>query len=187
MTVLKIQTPLDETDISILKSIEAEPEKVSTRELSRKLDIPDRTVRYRLAKLKEKKLICPQKIQTYERKIGLGERLLFLQSNTEKEEDLIKVLEETDLFYYFSPTYGRYDGFVVYCMYPLVAPRMILQLAEELKEHDLVRDFYIFDLVDYTTKGAEVSPFLPGSTWEWEDWSKEIEKIMKKGCKLDLE
>jgi DNA-binding Lrp family transcriptional regulator len=183
---MKLAANLDDTDVRILKTLVEHKKKVSTRELSEQLDIPDRTVRYRLKKLKEKGLLCPPKLQTYERKLGLGENLLLLQSNPAKEEQLIELLDDTEFFYYYGPTYGRYDGFMIYAMYPLVTPRMVQQLAEEMKDRGLVRDYYLIDMVDYTRKPADLEPLLPDSDWTWEKWSEEIEQVMKRGCEIDL-
>ena len=183
---MKLTVPLDDTDIGILSAIQNYSSKISTSQLSEQLGIPDRTVRYRLTKLREQGLLKPPKLQTYERKIGLGEQLLLLQGIPEKEDELVKVLDEIDFFYYYTSTYGRYDGFMVYTMYPLVVPRMVRQVAEELKERGLVSDFNIFDLVDYTRKGVDLAPLLPDSDWTWSKWSEEAKRIMTEGCELDL-
>jgi DNA-binding Lrp family transcriptional regulator len=183
---MKIAANLDETDKRILKSLAEHKKKVSTRELSEELEIPDRTVRYRLRKLKEKGLLCPPKLQTYERKLGLGENLLLLQSNPSMEQQLIDLLDDTEFFYYYGPTYGKYDGFIVYAMYPLVTPRMVQQLADEMMDRDLIKDYFIMDMVDYTRKMAELDPLLPESDWSWDRWSDEIEQIMKGDCEIDL-
>ncbi|MFX1482701.1 MAG: winged helix-turn-helix transcriptional regulator [Promethearchaeota archaeon] len=183
---MKLPIPLDDTDIGILTAIQEDPSKVSTTELSKRLGIPGRTVRYRLNRLKENGLLKPPKLMTYERKLGLGEQLLILQSVPEKEETLEKILDGIDFFYYYAPTYGRYDGYMVYTMFPLVAPRMVRQVAEELKEKGLVSDFYIFDLVDYCRKGVEIAPLLPSSDWSWSKWAKEARQIMEEGCDLEL-
>jgi DNA-binding Lrp family transcriptional regulator len=180
---MNIELPLDKTDLKILASIERGESKVSATELSEQLNIPSRTIRYRLNKMRENGLLKPPVIQTYERKLGLGERIVLIQSIPEKEEVLTKVLEEMNLFYIFSTTYGRYDGFLVYTMFPLVNPRIINQIVDELKEKGLIRDYFIFDAVDYTRKSSAVAPFLPGNDWNWTTWVEETEEIMKKGCK----
>lgn len=183
---MKLDVQLDDTDVGILSAIQKDASKISTSELSEQLGIPDRTVRYRLNKLREQGLLRPPKLMTYERKIGLGEQLLLLQSIPEKEETLVKILDEIDFFHHYSPTYGRYDGFMVNTMFPLVAPRMVRQVAEELKEKELISDFYIFDLVDYCRKGVDVAPLLPGSDWSWSKWSEEAKQIMSGKCDLEL-
>ncbi|NHJ12329.1 MAG: winged helix-turn-helix transcriptional regulator [Candidatus Thorarchaeota archaeon] len=183
---VKMKENLDETDIEILLALQKQTEKVGTPQLSGELDISERTLRYRIDRLRKKGILCPPKIQTYERKLGIGENLLLLQSNPEKEEKLISVLDKTEAFYYYAATNGRYDGFMVYAMYPLVAPRVNHQVAEEMKEAGLINDFYVVDMVDYCRKGPSVEDIKPESKWSWETWSKEIAGIMEDGCELDL-
>jgi DNA-binding Lrp family transcriptional regulator len=183
---MKLTANLDPKDVRILKALMGHKKKVSTRELSDELGISDRTVRYRLRKLKEKGLLCPPKLQTYERKLGLGENLLLLQSNPAKEQQLIELLDDTQFFYYYAPTYGKHDGFMVYAMYPLVTPRMVQQLADEMMDRDLITDYFLMDMVDYTRKPAKLEPLLPDSDWTWDNWSDEIEQVMKSDCEMAL-
>ena len=50
-------TQLDEKDIKIMEALTKYGPKISTESLSQKLDIPSRTIRYRIFKLKEKGVI----------------------------------------------------------------------------------------------------------------------------------
>jgi DNA-binding Lrp family transcriptional regulator len=184
---LKLKIELDETDRKILRAIEEKGGSLSTSEFSKMLKIPARTIRYRINKMKESNLIREPMIQTYERKLGMGERFLILQSYPDKEEMLSKILDEISIFYHYAPTYGRYEGFVIYAMYPLVTPHLIPQIAEELKALDLVQDYFIFDLVDYTRKKVEISTFLGDESWTWDDWSNQAEKTVESGCELNLD
>ncbi len=186
VTALKLTIPLDKTDVDILSALQDARKKLTTTHLSEQLKLPERTIRYRLKRLRDKGLLKPPKIQTYERKLGLGERLLLLQSVPEMEDKLIQVLELKSLFYFYGRTYGKYDGFVAHTMYPLVAPQIVLQLAEDMRSLGLIQDFYIFDLVDYCSKGVDVKPVLQDSPWTWDVWTKETKKILKKGCDFDL-
>jgi DNA-binding Lrp family transcriptional regulator len=185
--ILKLKIDLDETDRKILKVIEEQGGNLPTAEFSKILNIPARTIRYRINKMKEKKFILEPMVQTYERKLGMGEKLLILQSYPDKEELLSKILDASSIFYYFAPTYGRYDGFVVYTMYPLVRPNIIRDLAEELKALDVIRDYFIFDLVDYKRQPIQISSFIGESRFSWDKWSEDAEKVMKSGCKLKVE
>ncbi|MFW9909673.1 MAG: winged helix-turn-helix transcriptional regulator [Candidatus Thorarchaeota archaeon] len=186
---MNTEIPLDTTDLEILTSLEKGGTKVSTTQLSDELSIPGRTIRYRMNRMRKDGLLKPPVIQTYERKLGLGERIVLIQSVPEKEDVLIKIIEELNLFYTFSTTYGRYDGFLIYTMFPLVNPRFINQIVDELREKGLIRDYFIFDAVDYTRKSPAITPFLPGEDWSWSTWVEETEEILKKDCenKLNLE
>ncbi len=181
-TAMNIEIPLDTIDLEILTSIEKGGTKVSTTQISDELNIPGRTIRYRMNKMRKDGLLKPPIIQTYERKLGLGERIVLIQSVPEKEDVLTKILEEMNLFYVYSTTYGRYDGFLIYTMFPLVNPRFVNQIVDELKEKGLIRDYFIFDAVDYIRKSPSVIPFLPGNDWNWSTWAQETEEILEKGC-----
>jgi DNA-binding Lrp family transcriptional regulator len=183
---MKTNAVLDDIDLRILKALEMGGAKVSTTQLSEQLDIPSRTIRYHMNRMRENGFLKPSSIQTYERKLGLGERVVLLQSVPEKEEILERILQEIDIVYVFSPTYGRYDGFLTYTMFPLVNPRIINQIVEELKEQNLIRDYFIFDAIDYVRKPPTTKPFLEKGEWSWSGWAKEIDEIIKKGCILDL-
>jgi len=184
---MRITCPLDEIDREILIALESVDSDVSTTGLSKILKKPGRTIRYHMNKLRENGLLRPPMIQTYERKLGLGERIMILQSVPEKEDELKKVLQEVNFFYHYSTTYGRYDGFLVYTMFPLVNPRVTNRIADELKDEGLIRDYYIFDAIDYKRKSAFVEPFLPESDWDWPAWREEVAEIMKEGCEFPLQ
>jgi DNA-binding Lrp family transcriptional regulator len=62
----------------------------------------------------------------------------------------------------------------------------VQQLADEMMDRDLIKDYFIMDMVDYTRKMAELDPLLPESDWSWDRWSDEIEQIMKGDCEIDL-
>jgi DNA-binding Lrp family transcriptional regulator len=183
---MKTNAVLDDIDLQILTALEIGGAKVSTTQLSQKLDIPSRTIRYHMNRMRENGLLKPSSIQTYERKLGLGERVVLLQSVPEKEESLERILQDINIVYVFISTYGRYDGFLAYMMFPLVNPRIISQVVEELKEQNLIRDYFIFDAVDYVRKPPTIKPFLEKDDWNWVGWAKEIDEIIKKGCNLDL-
>jgi DNA-binding Lrp family transcriptional regulator len=183
---MKPDVALDDIDLQILTALEKNGTKVSTTQLSEELDIPSRTIRYHMNRMRENGFLKPSSIQTYERKLGIGERIILLQSVPENEEVLEKILQEVNIIYTYSSTYGRYDGFLAYTLFPLVNPRSINQIADELKERRLIQDYFIFDAIDYAKKAPTIKPFLKNSNWNWSVWAKEIEEILNKGCSLNL-
>jgi DNA-binding Lrp family transcriptional regulator len=183
---LETAVPLSDIDVDILRALETEGTKISTRDLSKILDIPDRTIRYRLNRMRDKGLLDRPIVQTYERKMGLAEKVLFLRSVPNKEASLKEIVDDIPIFYHFASTYGRYDGLIVYAMFPLAASHLVTRLAQEMKDAGLVEDYCEFDLVDYVRKGVSVMAFLPESPWEWNTWYDDIGKIME-GCEtIDL-
>jgi DNA-binding Lrp family transcriptional regulator len=184
---VKITVPLSNEDLEILKALEKLGAKTSTRDLSELLGISDRTIRYRLKRLREKDLLHKTMVQTYERKIGLGEEILLLQGNPKEDTRLVQVLDSVPIFYYYAPTYGRYDGYFVYAMFPLANSHMLDRLIEEMLTAGLIEDCYRFELVDYIRKGTEVARFLPESTWTWQTWYDQIDETMAKGSGIDVD
>lgn len=181
---MSLKSSLDPLDSKILHALEEHGTKISTRELSELLDEPSRTIRYRISKLKERGILCKSSVMTHERKLGLAEYILVVTSNPSSEPILKRVLEEIPVFYYYAPTYGKYEGYFIYAVYPLTTPRVILDLASDLKKKDLIEDYYLFDVVDYQryqTKLSEVEG------WDWEKWSESLSKIMSKTKEINLD
>jgi DNA-binding Lrp family transcriptional regulator len=181
---MSLKSSLDPLDLKILHALEEHGTKVSTRELSALLDEPSRTIRYRISKLKEKGILCKAKVQTHERKLGLAEYILIVTSSPSSESTLKRVLDEIPTFYYYAPTYGKFEGYFIYTVYPLNTPRMILDLASDLKKKGLIEDYYLFDVVDYQRYEAKLSEI---ESWDWEKWSKALPKIMTRNKEIDLD
>ena len=181
---MSMKDSLDSLDLKILRAYEELGTKVSTRELSERLGEPGRTIRYRITKLKEKGILCKAKVQTHERKLGLAEYIIVVTSLPSTESKLKKVLEGTPAVYFHASTYGKYEGYLIYAVYPLNAPRMVIDFAEALKKKGLVDDYYLFDVVDYQRNEAKLEEL---DTWDWEKWAKSLPKIMKRTKGLDLD
>jgi DNA-binding Lrp family transcriptional regulator len=181
---MSLKSSLDPLDLKILHALKEHGTKVSTRELSELLDEPSRTIRYRLSKMKENGILCKAKVQTHERKLGLAEYILIVTSSPSSESALKRLLDEIPTFYYYAPTYGKFEGYFIYTVYPLNTPRMILDLAAELQKKGLIEDYYLFDVVDYQRYEAKLSEL---EDWDWEKWPESLTKIMAKTKEIDLE
>ncbi len=185
---MKQALALDAKDLKILEVLDRMGAKVSTLELAQELGMNDRTVRYRLKKLRERKILYPACVLTHERKMGLGENILLLEATIGKEERLEELINQLDCFYWYAHTMGRYNGFMIHAVYPLVAPNSCEQILKEIKKKGLITDYYIFDLVDYEIKKTDFSLYTPnvGWTFKWDTWYKEIKKILKSDVKNPL-
>lgn len=187
---MSMKLSLDDLDQKILCALKELGTKVSTRELGERLQEPgekkiaERTIRYRISKMKEKGIICKASVQTHERKLGLAEYIIVATSNPASETTLKKILDEIPAFYYYAPTYGKYEGYLIYAVYPLNRPRMVPDLASDLKKRGLIEDYYLFDVVDYQRNDANLSEL---ESWDWEKWSKSISKIMAKTKEIELD
>ena len=170
---------LDKKDLDIVKAIDEYGPKFSTQSLSKILNIPSRTIRYRIFKLKEKGYLKPLRVTTHERKIGLGENLILLNTNQNKEKDLIRFFEKIPYIYYYNSTYGKFNGYLARFIFSLKVPNINLDLLEAMKEKDIISDFYIFEIIDYKIKNKNLTFYDPNKGWAW-DWDKWYDKI--KNC-----
>jgi DNA-binding Lrp family transcriptional regulator len=175
---------LDQKDLRILTAIGRLGGKASTQELSESLgDIPPRTIRYRMKKLKEAKILSRRIVMTHERRMGLGESILVMQSTPRGSAVLPGPFAKLDPPYWYSPTYGSFGGFYVHCMHSLASPRTGRRILEAFQKNDLIEDFFIFDITDYEYRAEDLTFYVPGEGWnyDWDSWRERIEKNAKGG------
>lgn len=179
-SVKKGKASLDYKDVKIVSAVDKLGE-FSAKELSRSLNIPSRTVRYRLAKLRERGLLQPRHALIHERKLGLGESIFVMQEESGKSASLLERLESTPYFYWCSPTYGKYDGYLVHSAFSLTASRADSETVRQMLDSHLISDYYVFDAVDYELKSMDFAYFDPekGWMWDWDKWESEIEKCVR--------
>jgi DNA-binding Lrp family transcriptional regulator len=182
---------LDMKDLDILTALEKKGGKASAKELSEILDIPARTVRYRLAKLKKSGILVRTYPVTHERKLGIGEHILVMRETSKGRRLLPKILDAIPCCYWFSPSYGKYDGFVTQSLYPLSAPNTNRDLLAALQKADLISDYHVFDIVDYGYNRLNLSYYNPVSGWDWDPskWIAQIDKNIQseKTVKIDMD
>jgi DNA-binding Lrp family transcriptional regulator len=184
---MKIDTRITEMDMKILKKQEEVGSDVSSTQLGEMLGIPGRTVRYRLNRLKDLDILHPPTVHTHERRLGLGECTILLQTKPNKDATIQKILDEIPSFYWNAPTYGQYEGIVSYCLYPLSNPRMIPELAEVMKHNQLIDRYYFIDIVDYHREAVDIFSLSSENSWTWEKWGKEAKRILEEGEEIDLD
>lgn len=182
---MKIAIALDKTDVDIIDVLYEKGAKLSTRKLAEILDVSDRTVRYRLKRLKEKGLLKSM-VRTYERKIGVADMIIAVESTPKHHALLADIIHALPPFYHYSPTYGKYNGYWIFAQYPLSAPQLCKRLVDELKDLGIIEDYHLMEALDYTVKVARVSAFLPDSNWEWSSWYSDIERSMSNGKETDM-
>jgi DNA-binding Lrp family transcriptional regulator len=168
--ILRKKTALDRKDLRILTELDKMGGNASAQELSEVLkDIPARTIRYRISVLKERGILLPSFIQTDERKLGLGEGILILQESSGMSETLERLIQDIPIFFWFVPTHGKYNGYLVHTMHDLANPKMINDLCKTMKDQGIIDDYHFFDIVDYESKSVDFSHYLPSGKWSW-DW-----------------
>lgn len=177
--------PLDQKDVDILGALDALGGKTSTEELSRITSIPARTVRYRLKKMRDAEILYPARTFTHERKMGLGESLIVVHTTPGSNPILEKMFERINSIYFWSSTYGRYNGYIIYSLYSLTTPNVPRRLAEAFQKEGLISEFYLFDNIDYEHKCGDFN-YLDskiGWNYDWKEWHKKIKKNLKSKTK----
>ncbi|MGY5875505.1 MAG: winged helix-turn-helix transcriptional regulator [Candidatus Thorarchaeota archaeon] len=173
--ILRKRAPIDKKDLTILATLDSMGGNASAQEIGDKLDIPARTVRYRLSMMMERGILLPSFLQTHERKVGLGEKILVVQESAGKRDVIENLISEIPIFYWWIPTHGRYDGYLIHTVYDLTKPKMIEKIAQRMMKLNIIDSFYTFDMADYDPQGIDFSKYKPGG-WSW-DWSKWMENI----------
>ena len=181
----------NQTDLDIIAALEMIGGKASSREISDSLNIPVRTVRYRIRRLKKLGYLRPTRVKTHERKLGLGENIILFHEPRMGNPFPRTLLDSIPPFYWHGSTYGKFNGFVVHSMYDLATPNANLDLMKTMQSSDLIGDYYIFDIVDYYSKGWDLTSLTPGMDWRgsWDSWINQIDEAPRKksGIKLPVD
>lgn len=151
----------------------------SAQEIGEALGIPARTVRYRLSVLMERGMLLPSYYMTHERKVGLGERIIVVQEYAEKGSRLEAAINEIPIFYWYIPSHGKLDGYLIHAVYDLREPEKLDKIVKRMQERGIIQDYYYFDVVDYESKRVDFSKYRPNGEWRW-DWSKWREELPDK-------
>jgi predicted transcriptional regulator len=145
-------------------------------------------VRYRLKRLRETGVLGPTCVTTLERKLGLGENICLVDATKRGVELLPDIFHAIDTIYYNSPTYGRYNGYIIFSLYALSSPRITRRILEELQKVELITNFFIFDITDFDSKPAEYEHYSSGIgwVWDWNQWIDQIQDILKSKSTFEL-
>ncbi|MFW9819433.1 MAG: winged helix-turn-helix transcriptional regulator [Candidatus Thorarchaeota archaeon] len=164
-------------DLEIINELDKYGPQISTTRISRNLNIPARTIRYRITKLKENKLLIPAFVFMHQRKLGLGEHILILEENHKFNSKIMSFLNSFPIFYWHAQTYGKFNGFLVHSIFDLSKPDSNIKIVSEMKNRNLIKDFHIFQIVDYHHKSMNYLKYKPKSGWiiNWDDLFKNID------------
>ncbi|MFW9907398.1 MAG: winged helix-turn-helix transcriptional regulator [Candidatus Thorarchaeota archaeon] len=185
---LKKRWSIDKKDLKILTALDRLGGNASAQQISDYIHdnmqekkqtepIPARTIRYRLSTLIERGLLLPSYLQTDERRVGLGEGVLLLQEGSGMSQILEKLIQSIPIFYWYVPTHGKYDGYLVHTVFDIKKPEMILKITKAMKEKGIIKDFAFFDIVDNASKKIDFTKFRPNGSWvcDWNEWMSTIE------------
>ena len=176
------------TDVKLLDAITRLGGKVSATDLGQLLGFPDRTIRYRLNRLKEKGHLYRIWPQTLDTKLGLGEAGLFLEMSEEHRALPREFIHCFPNFYINYATYGRINGYFAAGGYPIATPQIIDRIIRALKQLNVIKDCYRFNTLDFISLSADLSKYSPttGWKWDWNEWVEQSKKTIKAGGPTDL-
>jgi len=176
------------TDETLLDALTRLGGKVTATELGQILGHPERTVRYRMKRLREKGYLGRVWPQTNDIKLGLGDGNLILNMSERYRKLPRKFLYCFPNFYANYVCYGRYNGYSTGAGYPIGNPQMLDRIVRAMKQMKIINDAYIFKTVDFISLAGDLSKYVPGSGWKWNwrDWVKESEKTLKVGERFPL-
>ncbi len=167
---------LDYNDIRIVSTLDALPHKSSTKRISEALDIPSRSIRYRLTKLKEKGLLKEQTVITHERKLGLRESFIILEENPNYRETFQKIVEKNPALSWYVPTSGKFQGYILHSINAMNVLDYPQQLLVLMKEKGIINDYSHFEIIDYHEFGWNYKYFNKEGKWiwNWKIWEENI-------------
>jgi DNA-binding Lrp family transcriptional regulator len=190
----------DSIDLQIIRIIDEQFNKKnyspSTKQISEILEksknfperIPPRTIRYRISKLEEKRILQKKIPITHERKLGIGENIIIVEENPKMREKFHDIINKNTAIDICIPTYGKYNGYYLhstYCLDSSYTPHKISQLLLKKK---IIKEYFIFDLLDYKVFGWNFDYFDEKGNWcwKWEIWKEHLLKEIKNSNELEI-
>ncbi|HUT82881.1 MAG TPA: winged helix-turn-helix transcriptional regulator [Candidatus Bathyarchaeia archaeon] len=167
----------DYTDIQIISILDKE-HKISTEKISELLDIPARSIRYRLQRLREKGIFQKKIIITHERKLGMRESFFFIQENPKYLSQLFEILDVNPAIWYV-PSTGKFSGFYVHTLDIIDLQNQSLNLIKELKKINIIIDYFYSEVIDFVNLEWNFSYFDKEGNWSW-TWNFWKEMIQKR-------
>jgi len=178
------------TDAVLLDAIRRLGGKVTATELGQVLKYyPDRTIRYRIKRLREKRVLGRLWPQTLDTKLGLGDSAVVLDMS-----EKYKALPRTFLdcfpnFYAHYVSYGRYNGYQIAAGYPTGNPQILDRIIRAMKNMGVIKGSYVLKTLDFISLAGDLSKYNPvsGWDWDWREWVDQSEKTIKVGERFPLE
>ncbi|MFW9800422.1 MAG: Lrp/AsnC family transcriptional regulator, partial [Candidatus Thorarchaeota archaeon] len=125
---------IDRKDLDIISALDAIGAKASAKQLGETLGIPSRTVRYRISRMRRTGILYPPYAITHERKLGLGNNFVAMETSRKGTRHLRDVIEALSPFFWYSESYGKYNGYIAQTAYPLSSPSTTSTLLKVMQE-----------------------------------------------------
>lgn len=172
---------LDKKDLAIVTALNRRGGKASAEQLSEDLGIPARTVRYRISRMRRSRFLHPPYVVTHERKLGAGEAIATMKATCKGNRLLEKALNDSPAIYWFTESYGTFDGYIAHIYYPLTSAAFAENIMKAMQNEGLVSEFSILDIVDYEYKNGDYRLLNEDLKWQhdWDAWRNDIVKNLK--------
>ena len=185
----------DNIDLQIIRTIDEQFNKLnyspSTKQISELLEnegvlnqkIPPRTIRYRISKLEEKGILQKKIPITHERKLGIGESFFIIEENIKQREKFYDIINKNAAIDWFLPTYGKYNGYYIHSIYSLDSKFQPHKIIRLLQEKGIIKDYFVFNLVDYKAHSWNYDYFDENGnwSWEWRIWEEDLQGESQSG------
>ncbi|TXT57514.1 MAG: hypothetical protein BAJATHORv1_10216 [Candidatus Thorarchaeota archaeon] len=179
---------LSEKDLKILIAMARSGGKISAEQLSTKLDISPRTVRYRLNRLRDLGYLRELYTMTHERKLGMRHICLILQENLEFGPIPMNLINSLFHISYLSPVYGCFNGWLMDFGVSVGRGNDAEKTCEILKDRGIVEDFFFYEVIDFHSFQPELRYMNHDGLWDWthETWISEIKQCLGGEHLVDL-
>lgn len=163
--------------------------KVTATELGETLGYPDRTIRYRIQRLREKGYLGRVWPQTFDTKLGLGDAAVIFDLSDKHRNISREFINCFPNLYAHYATYGKYNGFSAGAGYPIENPQIVDRMLRAMKQIGIIKDSYVHRALDFLSIAGDLSKYNPetGWNWDWREWAKQCEQTLKVGERFPLE
>ena len=138
--------------------------------------IPDTTVRFRIRKLTEQKLLLVTAHLNYA-KLGLARGFLIAESPPGNQEFLLQAIKKTDYWDYLARCYGKFDGYIAYFAFPAEYKNYLEKYFDEAAKLGIFSNHLFFWITNsyFPYISFEWYDFKDGSwNFRWHQWIDEI-------------
>lgn len=144
--------------------------------ISKHLNIPETTVRYRIEMLRNNGLLILH-TNIYHSNLGLKKGVVFVESNPVYANYIDQFLRENDYWLYIKKTHGNIEGAHALYTVPVKNQNLLIEFLEELKKLDLIYNYEI----EWSTCFHRVNPTttwfnLKKEVWEFK-WNELIDEF----------
>ena len=176
-------------DSVLLDAIRRLGGKVTATELGQELGYSDRTIRYRIKRLREKGLLDRLWPQTLDTKLGLGDANIILDMSEKRKALPREFLYCFPNFYAHYASYGRYNGYQTAAGYPIGNPQILDRILRAMRRMNIIKDSFVIKTIDFISLAGDLSKYNPetGWNWDWREWVEQSEKTLKDGERFPFE